>query len=117
MNSKSKNVCVIGGSGFLGSHVCDQLSDAGYKVKIFDITPSKWIRDDQVMHLGDITNEAEILKAVKDNEFVYNFAGLADLNEALEQPKKSVYLNVLGNVHALEACREASVKRYVYARA
>ena len=39
-----KEVLVIGGSGFVGSHTCDALSEAGYNVTIFDRTESKWIR-------------------------------------------------------------------------
>ena len=37
-------ITVIGGSGFLGSHVADQLSKAGHDVTIFDKVNSKWIR-------------------------------------------------------------------------
>ena len=33
---------VTGGSGFLGSHVADQLTNMGHKVTIFDIKKSKW---------------------------------------------------------------------------
>ena len=49
------NILVIGGSGFLGSHVADQLSIVGYNVSIFDTTPSKWLRSDKKMiipHVG-----------------------------------------------------------------
>ena len=35
---------VFGGSGFLGSHVCDLLSEQGYKVEIFDKKKSKWMK-------------------------------------------------------------------------
>ena len=38
-----KEVLVIGGSGFVGSHTCDALSEAGYKVTIFDKLKSEWI--------------------------------------------------------------------------
>ena len=43
--SKSKKVVVFGGSGFLGSHVADQLSDSGYDVTIFDRQESKYLRN------------------------------------------------------------------------
>ena len=35
-------VVVVGGSGYLGSHVADALSIAGYEVTIFDLLPSTW---------------------------------------------------------------------------
>ena len=44
-------VLVIGGSGFLGSHVADKLSDSGFEVSIFDINASEWMRDNTLMEL------------------------------------------------------------------
>ena len=38
---------VFGGSGFLGSHICDKLTEAGHIVTIVDLTPSPWLKDDQ----------------------------------------------------------------------
>jgi len=51
MSSSAQNIkaCVIGGSGFLGSHVCDHLNDAGYVVTILDQVASPWLRSDQQM--------------------------------------------------------------------
>ena len=54
------NITVFGGSGFLGSHVCDKLSDAGHAVTIFDRSPSRWLRPTQRMLTGDILDEAAV---------------------------------------------------------
>lgn len=110
-----KRVCVIGGSGFLGSYVADALSDAGYAVRIYDHRQSPWKRDDQTLILGDILELDSLEKAISGCEVVYNFAALADINEALERPLDTVQVNVLGNVNALEACRRGGVKRFIYA--
>lgn len=108
-------VLVIGGSGFLGSHVSDQLTEDGHKVVIFDRVPSPWISPKQTMLVGDLLNKDKLAEAVTGCEVVYNFAGVADLDEALHQPLETVRLNVLGNVQVLESCRQANVKRYLYA--
>ena len=47
-------IVVTGGSGFLGSHIADTLSDAGHQVTIFDRAPSRWLRPDQVMMTGTV---------------------------------------------------------------
>ncbi|MBF0340495.1 MAG: NAD(P)-dependent oxidoreductase [Magnetococcales bacterium] len=108
-------VCVIGGSGFLGSHVADQLSAAGHEVRICDRNPSPWLQSGQTMLVGDLLTFEFLQEAVKGCDAVYNFAALADLNDALDKPIETVKINVLGNVHVLEACRLQGVKRFVYA--
>lgn len=110
-----KKVCVVGGAGFLGSHVCDQLSEAGYQVFIYDQIASPWRRPDQHMVEADIFDEASLDKAIEGCGAVYNFAAIADINEALDKPLETIEVNILGNALALEACRRHGVKRYVYA--
>lgn len=110
-----KKACVVGGAGFLGSHVADRLSDAGYAVCVFDLTESKWLRSDQQMVVGDLMNIHQLRAAIAGSEVVYNFAAIADLNDALDKPLETVHVNVLGTVHVLEACRLHAVKRFVYA--
>lgn len=111
----SMRVCVIGGSGFLGSHVADQLSVAGHEVLIYDRNPSPWLQSGQTMQVGDLLAFESLQDAVKGCDAVYNFAALADLNDALDKPVETVKINVLGNVNVLEACRQHGVKRFVYA--
>ena len=110
-----EKVCVIGGAGFLGSHVADALSDSGYQVSIYDRSLSPWLRVDQEMILGDILDIKALHAAINGADIVYNFAALADLNLALEKPLETAEINILGNVKVLEACRQNKIKRFVYA--
>ena len=110
-----KKVVVFGGAGFLGSHVCDKLSDSGYKVTIFDQIESLFLRDDQSMIIGDILSPDEIIEAVNGADIVFNFAGLADLDKATNNPIETVRSNILGNTYILEACKKAKIKRFVFA--
>jgi UDP-glucose 4-epimerase len=110
-----KTACVVGGAGFLGSHVADCLSDAGFAVRIYDRTPSKWLNRDQQMIVGDVLEPASLEAAIAGCEVVYNFAALADLNDALRKPVQTVQINILGAVNVLEACRKHSVRRFIYA--
>jgi len=108
-------VIVFGGSGFLGSHVADALSNAGHDVLIFDCKESPYRGAGQRMFIGDILDEKAVNKAVKGCEAVYNFSGISDIEEAAQKPLESVKLNILGNTLILEACRENKIKRFVYA--
>ena len=110
-----KKAVVVGGSGFIGSHVADHLCDAGYQVTIYDLTPSPWLRQDQQMVIGNVLDADKLNDTITGSEVVYNFAALADLNQALEQPLKTVNINILGNLNVLESCHAHGVKRFIYA--
>jgi UDP-glucose 4-epimerase len=107
--------CVLGGSGFLGSHVADELTAAGYAVRIYDRSESRWLGPGKTMILGDILDLDALRAAVAGCEVVFNFAAIADLNDARDKPLETARSNVLGAVNALEACRASGVRRFVYA--
>lgn len=117
MNSigQKMKACVIGGSGFLGSHVCDHLSDAGYAVSILDQVASPWLRADQKMLVGDLLDEVLLDESIAGSDVVYNFAAIADLDKAIATPVETARVNVLGNVLVLEACRRHTVRRFICA--
>ncbi len=107
-------VIVFGGSGFLGSHVSDSLSDMGHEVVIFDIIDSKYLRADQIMIVGNILDRDLVRETIKGADFVYHFAAIADIGEARDNPVESANFNIIGTINILDACREFSIKRFVY---
>ncbi len=106
---------VFGGSGFLGSHVADVLTNAGYHVIVYDLVKSKYLKPTQEMIVGDILNENKINEIVQGSDVVYNFAAIADLEDAVEHPLDTVKINIIGNTIILEACKKSNVKRFVFA--
>ncbi len=108
-------IILFGGSGFIGSHVADALAEAGHEVTVYDLKPSPH-RPASVQFLqGDILDAASVRCAMAGQETAYNFAGLADLDEAQNKPVETARLNVLGNATLLEEARQAGVRRYVFA--
>jgi UDP-glucose 4-epimerase len=108
-------IIIFGGSGFLGSQVADHCSALGHKVCIFDNVKSPWLSSNQKMIVGDILDIKSVKEAVKGAEIVYNFAGISDLNEAINEPIKTLEVNILGNANVLEACRKSNIRRYIFA--
>ena len=109
-------VIVFGGSGFLGSHVADTLTEQGHEVIIFDRHPSDYlILDKQQIIIGDILDADAVKNAVIGCNVVYNYAGLASLDNASTRPVDSVMLNVVGTCNIMEACVTCNVERFVYA--
>jgi len=109
------NIVVLGGSGFIGSHVCDFLTKKGHKVTIFDKKKSKWLKKNQKMIVGDIFNYNALERAIKGKQIVYNFAALADLDLAMKEPLISAKTNILGTVQALNLCLKYKIKRFIHA--
>lgn len=108
-------IVVLGGSGFLGSHVADELSTKGHDVTIYDKRPSAWLNDAQTMVVANILDEAALNESISGADYVYNFAGIADLDYAQDHPQETIEYNVLANARVLDVCRMHGVKRYVYA--
>ena len=115
MSKTFKNILVLGGSGFLGSHTADALSKSGKKVTLVDKVNSPWLRDDQKMIVGDVMNYDLLERSMKGVDCVYYFAGIADIKEAKSSPYNTIETNILGLAKALEAAVKNKVKRFVYA--
>ena len=109
-----KKVVVFGGTGFIGSYLIDEMLDKGYDVIAADINPSEYV-DDKYYTKCDILDAKGVSEVVKGAYMVYNFAGFANLDDAIENPYRAMELNVMGNLNILEACKKYHVKRFVYA--
>lgn len=99
----------------MGSHISDELSDRGHNVTVTDIKESDWIRDDQQMVVGDITDNDFLEKVMEGKDVVYHLAALANLNIAKTRPVETARVNVLGTVNLLEMAVKKEVKRIVFA--
>jgi UDP-glucose 4-epimerase len=108
------NIVVTGASGFLGSHIADALSESGHAVTLVDLVKSPFLRADQKMLMGNITDADFIMAALKGADAVYHLAALADLNEAKTKPLATVGVNIGGTINVLEACRQNKVKRLLF---
>lgn len=108
-------IIVSGGSGFLGSHVADSLSDLGHDVVVFDLKPSRYLRKDQTMVVGDICDPDAVMEATRDCGAIYHFAAVADIDYALHSPRQTIDVNVMGALNMLEAARENGCQRFVLA--
>ncbi len=108
-------VVVFGGSGFLGSHIADALTEGGHEVTIFDLKQSPYLQKDQEMVKGDILDPELVDRVVEGSDVVYNLAGLADIDDCVLRPFDVINYNILGNTIILEAARRQGIGRFVFA--
>lgn len=108
-------VVVFGGSGFLGSHVADELSSRGYEVVIFDRVASPYLQQNQAMVVGDLLDRPSVRNVVAGARYVYHFAGVSDIGESTRIPWETMHTNVMGTCAVLDACVASGTERLVFA--
>ncbi|MDY6907205.1 MAG: NAD-dependent epimerase/dehydratase family protein [Chloroflexota bacterium] len=108
------NIGVIGGSGFVGSHVVDRLVEHGHEVTVFDIMRPH--RDD-VRHIYiDITDLSKTCVALGGAyDAVYMLAAMADVNDVYRNPVEAGEVNILAVANVLEAARRSGIGRVILA--
>ena len=111
----AKKVLVVGGSGFLGSHVADELTEKGYEVTIFDQKKSTWINNNQKFIESDLLDREHVIKSLEGFNFVIHFAGIADIGESKEKPLETIETNIIGTANLLEGCRKNKIEKFIFA--
>jgi UDP-glucose 4-epimerase len=111
---RGSSVLVTGGSGFIGSHVVDQLLVAGHRPRIFDVRPSPYHPGVDSVE-GDLGDLDELCGALRGCDAVIHLAASADVNEVFADPLDAERRNVRGTLHVLEAARRCEVARVLYA--
>lgn len=122
----AKTVLVTGGAGFIGSHTCVALIEAGYQPLVFDNLSNscvevfnrlRQITGQQIPFIqADVCDRAALDAALDGNDIaaVIHFAGLKAVGESVAKPLAYYRNNVVGTLNLLEAMRAAEVKTLVF---
>ena len=114
MNFKSKSVLIIGGNGFIGTHLCAKYLDNGFNVTSFDIKKPT----SKIVGIKYKTKDlVDIKTEVKNFDIIIDLAGTTD-NYAVEDNDalRDIKANCTGTLSLLEACRKYNPKaKIVYA--
>ena len=119
-------VLVTGGAGYIGSHTCISLIEAGYELVVFDnfcnsskesINRVEKIINKKInLYEGDIRNKDD-LQAVFDNyniDSVIHFAGLKAVGESVQMPLKYYDNNITGTITLCEVMQKNNCKNIVF---
>lgn len=124
MNLNNKVVLVVGGAGFIGSHIVDRALQLGAE-KVVSFDNYSGVIADNLAHLkadkrfismrGDLRNFEDIKKAVEGADLILNQA-TSKLVTSIKDPMADVMTNTVGNMNLLEAIRKSgSSARVVHA--
>lgn len=120
------NILVTGGAGFIGSHTCVALLEAGHGVVVADnlcnsseetLDKIKQITGKEVtFYKIDVTDGAAVDQIFANHSFdgVIHFAGLKAVGESVEKPLDYYYNNTVSTMILAVACQKHKVKRFVF---
>ena len=114
------NVIIVGGAGFIGSHLADYLLKKKFKIKIIDNLSTG--RFENIKHIinkvkffkADISKKGKWEKEFKKIDYVFHLAALADIVPSIDDPEKYYKSNVTGTLNVLQACKKYKVKKIIY---
>lgn len=120
------NILVTGGAGYIGSHTCIALLEAGHRVIVADnlcnskvetIDKIKQITDKEVVFYNiDVTEEKnlDIIFSTHSIDGVIHFAGLKAVGESVEKPLEYYYNNLVSTMMLSKFCKKYGVKKFVF---
>ena len=117
MNSEKKIVLVVGGAGYIGSHVVKALRDAGKSPVVFD-NLSNGLRENLLpgipFILGDTLKPEQLESAMSGVDSIIHMAALKAAGESMTEPEKYAENNISGTINLLNAATAAKVKYFVF---
>ncbi len=121
-------ILITGGAGFIGSHVADRFLRDGHSVRVldnFDPYYSPGLKRQNVqanegnenykLIEGDVRDRETVKNAVKGADLIIHEAAQAGVRASVENPEKTISVNMDGTVNILSAAKDAGIKKIVFA--
>jgi UDP-glucose 4-epimerase len=112
---------VTGGAGFIGSHLVDELTARGRRVRVFDNISTGQRQNLVQVHPppeiveADLADASAVRDAMTDVDVVYHVGALASVQRSIENPEVTHQACATATLHVLDAARRHGVRRVVYA--
>lgn len=121
--SENARFLVTGGAGFIGSNLCEAITDMGYQVRCLDnLSTGKQEnvdflqeRKNYAFMKGDIRDLDTCMAACEGIDFVLHQAAWGSVPRSIEMPLLYEDINIRGTLNMMEASRQQGVKKFVYA--
>jgi nucleoside-diphosphate-sugar epimerase len=112
---------VIGGAGFIGSHLVERLLHEGHSVRVFDNLSSgkrenlAAVAADVPLVAADVRHAERLRQEMRGCEVVFHQAAIVSVPYSVEHPQETLDVNLRGTLNVLEAARAAGIRRVVMA--
>jgi len=120
------NILVTGGAGYIGSHTCIVLLEAGYRVIIADNLSNSSVEvvdkirkisnKEVIFYEADVTDENATEKIFVENNIdgMIHFAGFKAVGESVEKPLEYYHNNILSTLVLCKMCKKYNVNKFVF---
>jgi dTDP-L-rhamnose 4-epimerase len=124
LHSHMTTILITGGAGFIGSHLSDELLNAGYRVRVLDNLISQvherrarpeYLDNDIELLVGDVRNRDAVGRALEGVDAVFHFAAHVGVGQSMYRLADYTSTNGVGTATLLEALIERPVERLVVA--
>lgn len=111
-------ILVIGGAGYIGSHVLKLLKTTNYKIEVLDNLSAGLKENVQglKLHLCDLSNVEKVYRILDHNKFdsIMHFAGSINVSESYNNPKKYYDNNVVNTINLLNCMVDLKIKNFIF---
>lgn len=110
------NILVLGGNGFIGSHLVDQLILSGHKVRVFDRSPEQFRKPLKRVdyQYGNFNDGISVSEALHGIQVVVHLISTSVPSTSNLNPIEDVNNNLVGTVGLLESMRKTSIRKIIY---
>lgn len=111
------NIAVIGGAGFIGSHLVDRLIELGHEVVVIDNFSTGKIKNINkratIVKISIIDNLDSIFEAC-NFDYVFHLAAQIDLRDSIRNPINDANINIIGSLNIIQNCIKHNVKKLIF---
>lgn len=109
---------ILGGGGFLGSHITDALISAGHQVTVFDLPEAQYLKycDEKGANIitGNFLNIDSVRDAIADVDIIYYLISTTVPQTSNENPQFDIKTNVIGLINILDEARRLGTKKIIF---
>ena len=120
----ARNVLITGGAGFIGSHLADELLQAGYEVSVLDALVEQvhdggrrpeYLNRDVRLVVADVRDAAAVRDAVDGADAVVHFAARVGVGQSMYELAEYAAVNTAGTAVLLEALLDTRIEKLLVA--
>ena len=111
-------ILVVGGAGYIGSHMIKRFQDTDYQIEILDNLSTGFEVNTQnyKLHVCDLSNKDQVHQILKDNNYesIMHFASFINVGESYINPKKYYDNNVTNTLNLLDCMVDLKISNFIF---